>query len=189
MEYNIYCDESCHLQFDKINLMVLGGIRCGKRYTSSVNRDIIDLKVKFGLKPEDELKWTKISPSNEELFLALVDYFFCSSKLKFRGYVAKGKEDLKLSKFNGYNEWYYKIYYRMLEYILNINWSAKYNLYIDIKDTIGSEKISTLRNYLNRHFKNRDIVNKAQLVHSDHIAILQLTDIFVGALSYRNRGL
>lgn len=29
MEYNIYCDESCHLRRDKNNIMVLGGVYCG----------------------------------------------------------------------------------------------------------------------------------------------------------------
>lgn len=30
MEYNIYCDESCHLQHDHNDIMVLGGILCKK---------------------------------------------------------------------------------------------------------------------------------------------------------------
>ena len=30
MQYNIYCDESCHLQNDKSNVMVLGAIWCAK---------------------------------------------------------------------------------------------------------------------------------------------------------------
>lgn len=30
MEYNIYCDESCHLPHDAFDLMVIGGLSCPK---------------------------------------------------------------------------------------------------------------------------------------------------------------
>ena len=188
MEYNIYCDESCHLEHDKSDVMVLGGIYCDSEFVREFNQGIINLKVQFGLKPKDELKWTKISPSNEDLFLSVIDYFFLNEKMFFRGYVARGKSDLEFNDRNGYNDWYYKIYYRMLEFIIDNNRHAAFNLYLDIKDTIGSEKISILKDYLNNHY-HQVVVKKAQLVHSDHIAILQLTDILIGAISYKNRGL
>ena len=44
MSYNIYCDETCHLEHDNQKYMVLGGIICEKEYKNIVKRDIITLK-------------------------------------------------------------------------------------------------------------------------------------------------
>ena len=30
MKYNVYCDESCHLQNDGNDIMVIGGVFCSK---------------------------------------------------------------------------------------------------------------------------------------------------------------
>ncbi len=186
MEYNIYCDESCHLRRDNSDIMVLGGIYCPTENASVINKDIIDMKVFHGWSPRTELKWTQIAPSNVELFLDLVDYFFENENLQFRGYIARGKDELNLEDDCGYNDWYYKMYYRMLEFIFDSHISDEFNLYIDIKDTIGYSKVQKLQRYLNGHYHRR-IARRAQLVRSDHIAILQMADVFIGALSYKNR--
>lgn len=188
MEYNIYCDESCHLRRDNSNTMFLGGIYCPTEAAHNFNEEIIELKVSHGWSPSTELKWTQIAPSNVELFLALVDYFFENEHLRFRGYIARGKDELNLEDDAEYNSWYYSIYYRMLEYILDRNVEDDFNIYIDTKDTIGYSKVQKLQRYLNGHY-HRSIVKKAQLVKSDHIALLQLSDVLIGAMSYKNRRL
>ena len=161
MEYNIYCDESCHLRRDNSNTMFLGGIYCPTEAAHKFNKEIIELKVSHGWNPSTELKWTQIAPSNVELFLALVDYFFKNEHLRFRGYIARGKDELNLEDDA---------------------------IYIDTKDTIGYSKVQKLQRYLNGHY-HRSIVKKAQLVKSDHIALLQLSDVLIGAMSYKNRRL
>ncbi len=188
MEYNIYCDESCHLRRDKNNIMVLGGVYCPAKKAKDINAVIIDMKEDFGWNPHTELKWSKIAPSNVELFNQIIKYFFMNDDLFFRGYIARGKNELNVDDDYAYNEWYYKMYYRMLEFILDSNKFAKYNLYIDIKDTIGYSKVQKLQSYLNNHY-HENIVQKSQLVQSDQIALIQLTDILIGALSYKSRKL
>lgn len=188
MEYNIYCDESCHLRRDNSNTMVLGGIYCTTESAKDFNRDIVDLKVSHGWSPTTELKWTQISPSNVMLFLDVIEYFFENDHLRFRGYIARGKDELSLEDDAGYNNWYYSIYYRMLEFILDRNLDNKFNIYIDTKDTIGYSKVRKLQKYFNRHY-HKKIVTRAQLVKSDQIALLQLADVLIGALSYKNRKL
>lgn len=187
-KYNIYCDESCHLRHDNSSIMSLGGIVCNAEFASQANRDILDIKTRHGLKPECELKWTKISPSNEHVYAEVIDYFFNNPQLSFRGYVARGKNELSFDTDDEYNDWYYKIYYRMLEFVLDAKRNDFFNIYIDIKDTIGFEKVTKLSNYLNSHY-HKEIVSNAQLVKSDHIALLQLADILIGALSYKHREL
>ena len=39
-EFNIYCDESCHLEQDHINIMGLGAIWCRKDDLYQINMDI-----------------------------------------------------------------------------------------------------------------------------------------------------
>ena len=31
VEYNVYCDESCHLEHDNSNVMVIGAVYCPKK--------------------------------------------------------------------------------------------------------------------------------------------------------------
>ena len=44
MKYNIYCDESCHLEHDNQKYMVLGGIICEKSSRKCIKRDILNIK-------------------------------------------------------------------------------------------------------------------------------------------------
>ena len=45
--YNIYCDESCHLEHDNQNYMVLGGIICEKSEKKKIKREILNIKKKI----------------------------------------------------------------------------------------------------------------------------------------------
>ena len=47
MEYNIYCDESCHLPHDNIDLMVIGRISCPKEKTEYINKAIRAIKMVY----------------------------------------------------------------------------------------------------------------------------------------------
>ena len=55
MKY-IYCDESCHLEHDGSNVMVLGGISCPKEKVHEVYDDIRNIKLKHGLSSWLEIK-------------------------------------------------------------------------------------------------------------------------------------
>lgn len=189
MEYNIYCDESCHLEHDDSNVMVLGGVYCDKDIVHSINSKIRNLKTAHGYSEKSELKWTKISSSNISLYKDLVDLFM-NEPIYFRAYIATGKTGLNNKAFHQtYNEWYYKMYYKMLEYVTDRFYgNTTANLFIDIKDTIGTEKISKLKAYLNNH-AHRQIISNAQLVRSHQVPMVQLADVLIGALSYNARDL
>lgn len=187
MEYNIYCDESCHLEHDGNDILVLGGICCPKSESKKINNDILLIKDSFDINREAEIKWTKVSPANVDFYTKLVRYFFDNNNLSFRGYVGRGKTELDHNSHNQtYNDLYYKLYYRMLEFILDAHQSDKFNIYVDIKDTIGSKKVEKLKSYFNNHYTN-NLVNKIQLERSEKIGLIQLADLFIGALSYKHR--
>lgn len=187
--YNIYCDESCHLEHDGNNLMVLGGILCPEDLKAKVFNDIRDIKKKHGLSSWFEIKWTKVSKSKVEFYIELIDYFFEIEELFFRGIVAMDKTKLDHDKYNDgdYDTWYYKMYFALLNPMIDP--FGKYNIFIDIKDTRGGPKVKKLREVLCNNmydFKGEVIQNISQ-IDSKESEILQLSDLLIGALSYYNR--
>ena len=87
MEYNIYCDESCHLPNDSSSTMVLGGIWCLKDKKKEIFKRLREIKTKHGLSENFEVKWNKISPAKQDFYMSLIDYFFDDDDLHFRAIV------------------------------------------------------------------------------------------------------
>lgn len=55
-KYNIYCDETCHLEHDKERTMVIGGIKCPKSFRRYVIQSIFSIKETFGIPKYAEIK-------------------------------------------------------------------------------------------------------------------------------------
>lgn len=189
--FNIYCDESCHLEHDGQSAMVLGALWCPLDKTREIAVRIREIKRKHAVAPAFEVKWTKVSPGKKQLYLDLLDYFFDDDDLHFRGLVVPDKTKLNHAAFPGqdHDAWYYKMYFDMLKVILSPK--GRYRIYLDIKDTRGAEKVKKLHDVLcnNLYDFSREIVERVQLVHSHEIEQLQLADLLIGAVSYMNRGL
>ena len=43
MLYNVYCDETCHLEHDNSNVMVLGAVWCPQSKLKEVNLSLIHI--------------------------------------------------------------------------------------------------------------------------------------------------
>ena len=188
--FNVYCDESCHLEGDKIPVMVLGAVWCPKNISGKIARDIRAIQVRYGLKPDFEIKWTKISPAKQDFYCEIVDYFFEHPDLHFRGMVIPDKSKLKHEEYGqDHNLFYYKMFFYVLRNILENG--NRYRVYLDIKDTLGREKIDELKKVLhNAHYDfDRQSIEHIQHVRSHEMEQLQLTDLFIGALAYVHRGL
>ncbi len=184
---NIYCDESCHLQFDDSDIMLMGGISCERRYIKELSNKIRDIKQEFGLKRDFEIKWTKVSPAQLEFYKKIVDLFF-DSQIDFRCVIATGKKRLNhQAHHQTYDEWYYKMYYLLLSKMLDP--TKVYAVYIDIKDTNGGEKVRKLQDILNKSLYSfcDDCLKRVQIVKSDEIELLQMCDLLMGAVGYFNR--
>ncbi len=189
--FNIYCDESCHLENDHQKAMVLGAIWCPLDKTREIAVRLREIKQKHGLPPGFEVKWTKVSPSKTALYLDLIDYFFDDDDLHFRALIVPDKAKLQHGAFLGqdHDTWYYKMYFDMLKVVFQPD--ARYRVYLDIKDTRGAEKARKLHEVLcnNMYDFSRKVIERLQLVHSHEIEQLQLADLLIGAVSYLNRGL
>lgn len=187
---NIYCDESCHLEHDNIPVMVLGAISCNKTYRKKVFRDIANIKEKHGIGKSSEIKWCRISMNKINFYKEIIDYFFENDNLAFRGLVVRNKNLLDHEKYNQtHDEWYYKMYFKLLSRIINN--SMRNDIYLDIKDTKGSSRRYKLQEVLSNSIYdfNKDIVYNIQAIDSRESSILQVVDLFIGALGYTNRNL
>lgn len=186
-EYNVYCDESCHLENDKINIMGLGAVWCKKEDLYQINLDIKNIKFKYGLKSMAEVKWGMVSNINLKLYTEILNYFFNNDKLFYRGYFVD-KRKLEHEKYHQtHDDFYYKCYFGLLQNIFNSSYN--YNIYIDIKDHSSyrkSKKLELVCRNANHDFAQK-IINKVQPVRSDESQLLQIADIITGAICYLNR--
>ena len=188
--FNLYCDESCHLEHDNQEVMVLGCICCESNYTREAFEYLRELKKQNGLSTHFEAKWTKVSPGQINYYKQLIDYFFKSHYLSFRAVIIPNKSKLNHYKFHqDHDTWYYKMYFILLSVLLNPN--EVYNIYLDKKDTRSEIKVRKLHDVLcnNMYDFDRQIINKVQTVQSHEIELLQLCDLMIGAISYVNRKL
>lgn len=189
--FNIYCDESCHLENDKQRVMVLGAVWCPLESTREIAVQLRKIKEKHGMPAAFEAKWTKVSPAKVELYLDLIDYFFEEHELHFRALIVPDKGKLRHEDFFGqsHDTWYYKMYFDMLKAILRPD--CHYRIYLDIKDTRGAQKAAKLHEILcNNMFDfSREVIERLQLVRSHEVEQMQLADLLIGAIAYCNRGL
>lgn len=188
--FNIYCDESCHLEGDREKVMILGALWCATENACAIARQIRDIKSAYSLPPGFEIKWTKVSPAKVDFYLALVDYFFANSRLHFRAVIAD-KVRLNHRAFAGqkHDDWYYKMLFYLLSPLLNPK--ARYRIFLDLKDTQSGAKAIRLRDVLcNSHLDfDRQLIDMVQPVRSHEVEQIQLCDLLLGAVGYANRRL
>ncbi len=188
--FNVYCDESSHLENDHQNVMVLGAVWCPLEKVREISMRLREIKERNGLNSHLEIKWTKVSPAKQQFYLDILDYFFDDDDLHFRALVIPDKSKLNHRDFlQTHDDWYYKMYFSMLKNILEPQ--SSYRIYLDIKDTRSEKKIRKLHDFLCSHVQDyeRRVVEKLQSVRSHEVSILQITDLLIGAVSYANRNL
>lgn len=170
IEYNIYCDESCHLMHNTGTAMVFGAIWCPTSKKNDAFKRIREIKAEHGFKSDFEIKWNKVSPAKADFYLNLVDYFFYDDDLHFRALVVPDKTVLDHQAFNqDHDTFYYKMYFDLLKVILSPD--CAYNIYVDIKDTRSQHKVDELHSVLrNNHYDYHDqIIKRIQQVHSHEV--------------------
>lgn len=189
MEYNVYCDESCHLISNDSKYMLIGAVYCPKNKVKKINEYIEHLKENYNISKGIELKWNKIDKKTEKLYLDIINYFFNEDDLRFRVIIID-KTKLNHKKYSQTeNDFYHKAYYNMLKYIINPENS--YNIYPDIKDTNSYYYHQIMLDYLRLKISdaNKKTIKKVQPIRSYESLILQVNDILIGALSYHYRKL
>lgn len=188
--FNIYCDESCHLEHDHIPVMAWGAVSCPVDDVRGISEEIRALKAAHGFAPNFEAKWSKVSPAKGAFYLGLIDLFLDDERLRFRGLVVPNKSLLDHARFDqSHDEWYYKMYFTMLRPIFTA--PHRYRIYLDVKDTRGGPKTRKLHEVLANSLYdfNRECIERVQQVRSHENEFSQLADLLIGALTYAHRGL
>ena len=188
--FNIYLDESCHLENDAISVMVLGAVWCPQDKTREISVRLRDIKGEHDLPPMREVKWTKVSPARNSFYRSVLDYFLDDDDLHFRGIVISDKSKLDHEQFaQTHDEWYYKMCFTLLEPLIVP--TKHYSVYLDIKDTRSEEKRSKLEQVLRtaKYDGAGNIIQRVQQIRSHESELMQLADLIIGAVTYANRGL
>jgi hypothetical protein len=185
--YNVYCDESCHLEHDHADLMMLGAVWCRADVSRSISERLREIKRKHKLPPSFETKWTKVSPSKLAFYIDVVDYFFDDDDLNFRGYLIE-KAGLDHTSFRQtHDDWYYKMCFRMLETVIDPR--QRFRIYLDIKDTRSEQKRKRLEYELRTkvHDHSDRVISHVQQIRSHESDLMQLADLLIGAVLHHNR--
>lgn len=188
--FNIYCDESCHLQNDHQQVMVLGAVWCTLEKTREIAIRIREIKKRHKLAASFEIKWAKVSPAKQMFYMDLVDYFFDDDDLHFRALIVPDKLKLRHEAFSqDHDTWYYKMYFDLLKVLFNPD--NEYRIYLDIKDTRSSDKVTMLHEALcnNMYDFERKIIKSIQTIRSHEVEQVQLADLLIGVVGYANRHL
>jgi hypothetical protein len=175
--FNLYCDESTHLENDGMPYMLISYISCPYNQMKPHKEYIQQLKLEHNFK--GEIKWSNVSNSQLHFYLNLINYFF-STDLSFRTIIVNKAQ---VVEGGDYNDFYFKMYYQLLHHKIDLE--NKYNIYLDIKDTRSNKKLHKLRQILSHNAS----INNLQFIHSYESYFMQMTDLLMGAINYRLRGL
>ncbi len=188
--YNVYCDESCHLENDRQPIMVLGALWCPLEKAHEIGVRIRKIKKRHDLPPNFEVKWTKVSPAKQAFYIDILDYFLDDNDLHFRALIVLDKSRLRHEVYaQTHDVFYYKMFFNLLKVIFDPQ--GCYRIYFDIKDTNSSIRIAKLHDVLcnNMYDFERHIIERLQTVRSHEVELMQLVDLLTGIVSYANRGL
>lgn len=178
--FNFYCDESTHLENDGMPYMMIGYVSTAYNQMQIHKQNLKAIRAKYKIK--GEIKWSNISGGAYPFYAELIDYFF-STDLNFRSIIVdKSKIDSSKEGFT-YDDFYFRMYYQLLHH--KIDQSYNYNLYLDIKDTRSHKKLKKLKDILRYNASIRN----CQFIHSHESSFMQLTDLIMGAINYKLRGL
>lgn len=189
MSIVIYCDESCHLENDESTVMGLGAVWAHRSSVRLLSMQLRDIKRRHNA--NGELKWTKVSDSRLDFYQEVVDWFFENEAIHFRALIVPDKSVLDHDTFNSgsHDNFYYKMFFSLLNKILSPVEQSE--IYIDIKDTRSRLKVQKLREVLcnDRYDFTGEMISRIQHARSHELELMQLSDLFLGALVYAHRGL
>lgn len=180
-EFNIYCDESRHTSDAADRYLAIGAISCPRDAKPDLAKQIHLLQVKH--KARGEFGWSKVAPGKADFFAELTAFFLSQPDLRFRCLVTD-RHALKHEQFNDGDKelGFYKLYYQMLVHWLEPG--NTYHVYLDWQRNASQERFSDLRTVLERKLSGRAKLACLEPASSHELPLLQLTDLFIGAVGY-----
>jgi len=182
--YKIFCDESCHLEHDGADIMVLGALHCKAETATQLTKHIKWLRHQHNY--HNELKWTKLIEKQWPFYKALIDLLLDTPEISFKSTVVQQKTSLDHQRYNAgsHNTFYYKMFYYTLRDFFKQG--REYRIYLDYMDTLGGEKAKELCQVL-QNSTQWPLKVDAFIVQSYEAQLIQLCDLLIGAIAYKNR--
>lgn len=181
MRYEIYCDESCvEALFDKEahKYAVIGGVWIPADYRGAIKNSINHIKSQYHML--GEMKWNKISPSNEKMYIDLIDLFFSTYQVRFRAICIETEKINHVSFNNGSGELgFYKFYFQLIQHWLLPD--NEYYLYVDHKINRNKHRVHDLGKIL--QYSSNSIIAQAQALPSQQSVLIQLADVLTGSVA------
>ncbi|MFT4552247.1 MAG: hypothetical protein ACI9S8_000872 [Chlamydiales bacterium] len=184
MEFDIYCDESqpdlLASQHPQAQYLVIGSLWLKSEKRQSYKDAIHTLRNKH--KIGGEFKWQKISPSRENFYNELIQWFVAQGdELRFRCIaVANNKVNLLQYHDNNQELGFYKFYYQMLHHwIADFN---EYHIFCDYKTNQRRDRLHVLERCLDSSNLSAKI-SSVQATRSSESVLIQLTDVLTGIAS------
>jgi hypothetical protein len=176
--FNIYCDESTHLEHDGQPYMVYGYVSIAYNQMKGIKDDL--KRIKLSHNHTSELKWTDVSDLTFPLYKDLIDYFF-RTEMNFRAVIVDKSQIDNTRPEYSFNDFYFRMYFQLLHH--KIDMESTYNIYFDIKDTCSQKKLHQLKDYLKWNASIRNF----QFIKSHESTFLQMADVIMGAINYHLR--
>ncbi|MBI9061821.1 MAG: DUF3800 domain-containing protein [Marinilabiliaceae bacterium] len=177
--FNMYCDESTHLQNDGMPFMMIAYVSVAYNQLKQHKESIKAIRAKH--KVRGEIKWSNVSNGQYYFYADLIDYFF-SNDMNFRSIIVDKTQINESREEFTYDDFYFRMYYQLLHH--KINQSYNYNIYCDIKDTRSYKKLDRL----NEMLKWNASIRNFQFIRSHESVFMQLADLIMGAINYKLRG-
>ncbi|MDR0537427.1 MAG: DUF3800 domain-containing protein [Tannerellaceae bacterium] len=176
--FNLYCDESTHLEHDGQPYMIYGYVSVAYNRMKAARQQIAGIKESHGY--SGELKWTGIYQRTYPLYRDVVEYFF-NSDFNFRAVVIdKSQIDNNRPDYT-FSDFFFLMYFQLLHH--KIDMENVYNIYFDIKDTCSQKKLHQLRDIL----RWNSTIRNFQFVRSHESIFIQLADVLMVAINYHLR--
>jgi len=182
--YKIFCDESCHLEHDGADIMVLGALHCTAEKATALTKHIKWLRHQHNYTPE--LKWSKLNKHQWPLYKDLIDLVVDDTGINFKATVVLDKQSLNHQQYNAgsHSDFYYKMfYYTLRDFLKDGN---VYRLYLDYMDTLGSEKTKKMCEVLQNE-TYWQLSATTTIVQSYEAQLIQICDLLIGAISWTSR--
>lgn len=176
--FNLYCDESTHLENDNMPYMIYGYVSIASNQIQLAKKQIKQIKLEHNF--EGEMKWNNVCSKTFPFYSEIINYFF-SNDMLFRAVVVdKNQIDNNRPDYS-FNDFYFRMYYQLLHHKTDME--NTYNVYIDIKDTRSQGKLHKLKDLL----KYNSSINNFQFINSKESIFVQLADLLMGAINYKLR--
>ncbi len=181
MVYKIFCDESNYMLHDTSDIMVNGALKIDEAYLLQAKKHIKYLRHKYNY--HTEIKWTKLIAKQWDFYKELIDYFFENENMEFKATLVMNKTNARHERYDrDHNEFYYVVYYYTLRDMMDVE--NNFKIYFDYKDTLGGERVKKLKEILSKKGYEQ---SEFTIIHSHESQLIQLCDLFVGAIGYANR--